>query len=356
MKKKFLKLFPVFQSAFTDIDLDSGVIPGVAIATEGEIKGHGMYADSVFIQQVVDSANEQPQGVKARFGHPNMCYEAMGTYLGRFTNYRVEGDKAIADLQLDDSAKQSPNGDLHQYVLKMASDNPDMFGTSIVFKPARSEHKEIEVGNDGETEEREFARLESLLATDIVDSPAANEGLFSQFSHDDIAFQITDFLDNHPEIWEIVDANPEAYEEFLGRYAAYKEQTNPTGTDLNSKFKKLQKFVTDKLSELRGSASGSTEVKILDNAELISKMAEFTAIVEEANTKLGEKEAKVTELEGKITTLKAEAVTAANEIARLSGTGAGSDNGGEEGAGSEGGEEGNNLWSFMAKRMNKKRS
>ncbi len=358
MKKKFLKLLPIFQNAFASdaIDLDNGVIKGISVATEGEVKGHGVYADSTFIEQITQLGAAQTEGVKARFGHPNMCATALGTYVGRFKNYRVEGDKSVADLHLDDSAKKSPNGNLYEYVLAMATENPDMFGTSVVFKMGESEMKEETV--DGETVEREYARAESLLATDLVDDPAANEGLFSAFSHEDIATQVTEFLDANPEIWEVVDANPEVYEEFLGRYTAYKERTSSTSTEateLTTKLDTLKQWVTDKIAGL-SSTDGATEVKILDNAELMAKLEAFTNIVAEATTKLNTKQARIVELEAEVVTLKAKAITDAGEIARLSGTGSQPDNGGNEGAGNEGGEGGGSLWSFMANKMNKKRS
>lgn len=358
MRKKFLKLLPIFQNAFASdaIDLDNGIIKGVSVATEGEVKGHGIYADSTFIEQITALGAAQTEGVKARFGHPNMCATALGTYVGRFKNYRVEGDKSVADLHLDDSAKVSPNGNLYEYVLAMATENPDMFGTSVVFKMGESEMKEETV--DGETVEREYARADALLATDLVDDPAANEGLFSAFSHEDIAMQVTDFLDAHPEIWEVVDANPEVYEEFLGRYTAYKERTSSTSTEateLTGKLAELKAWVTEKLSSI-SSTAGATEVKVLDNAELMAKLEAFTNIVAEATTKLNAKQSKIVELEAEIVTLKAKGITDANEIARLSGTGAASDNGGNEGTDDGSSGEVNDLWSFMANKVNKRRS
>ena len=82
------------------IDREAGIIRGVSVCTEGEAKGHGVHLDSEFIQTVTDLGNAKKQGLKARFGHPNMCSTALGTFIGRYKNFTVEGNKAKADLFL----------------------------------------------------------------------------------------------------------------------------------------------------------------------------------------------------------------------------------------------------------------
>ena len=115
-----------------EIDAENGAIYGVAICTEGEALGHDVWLDSAFIADVVKFGKAYKKGLKARFGHPSMSGESLGTFIGRFQNFRQEGTKAVADLYLDDSAKNTPNGNLYDYILKLA-ENPDVFGTSIVF-------------------------------------------------------------------------------------------------------------------------------------------------------------------------------------------------------------------------------
>jgi hypothetical protein len=77
--------------------------------------------------------NESKAGIKARFGHPNICSTALGTYLGRYRNFRRSAGKVMADLHLDLSAARSPKGNLYDYILTLAETNPDMFGASIAF-------------------------------------------------------------------------------------------------------------------------------------------------------------------------------------------------------------------------------
>lgn len=204
---------PIFSAPVANIDRELGIIQGVTIARMGPAKGHNGFVDRTFLLQIVDNAASKPAGIKARFGHPNMCSQALGTYLGRFKNYSYTGDLVKADLHLDDTAKSTPSGDLYTYVLDMAEKNPDMFGASIVFEIGESVFLEEEV--DGEKVEKEYFRLKELRATDIVDEPAATDGLFSANTFPGIA---TQFLDENPEIMALIFSKPDSIIEFLSNY------------------------------------------------------------------------------------------------------------------------------------------
>jgi hypothetical protein len=199
-----------------NIDEHTGVIKNVVLAREGIAKGHGVHLDSTFIAKLVELGNDIEAGVKARFGHPNMCSDALGTYIGRFKNFRVIEDKAYADLHMDEVAKKSPKGDLYSYVFGMAKSNPDMFGNSIVFRAGES--------------------IVALMASDLVDTPAATESLFSE---DLTASKVTEFLESNPEVEEILFNKPELIEQFLNRYENYKSKKN-----------KMEKSFTEKVVDV----------------------------------------------------------------------------------------------------------
>ena len=204
---------PIFSAPVSSIDRDAGIIHGITIARVGLAKGHGAFIDRTFLLQVVDNAATKSAGIKARFGHPNMCSTALGTYLGRFKNYSYSADQVKADLHLDETSKSTPSGDLYTYILDMAEKNPDMFGASIAFETAESVFlQEIE---EGTQVEKEYFRLKELRATDIVDEPAATEGLFSANTFPAMA---TQFLDENPEILDLIFSKPYSLTEFLSNY------------------------------------------------------------------------------------------------------------------------------------------
>ena len=215
---------------FDRIDYDNGIIFGVAVNTEGEALGHGVHLEKSFVEDVTAHGNVHKKGLKARFGHPNMSSSAVGTYVGRYKDFRTEtvAGQAIsrADLHLSESAKKAPQGDLYSYVLEMAEKEPDMFGLSIVFsrkglyhyddngkrKEGRGHKTFVELGKPGEEDSGK------LHACDVVDEPAANpDGLFSEFVTELTAAKVTEFLDENPEVLELY-ANDEIREAFLERY------------------------------------------------------------------------------------------------------------------------------------------
>jgi hypothetical protein len=226
------------------VDHEEGVIYGASVVTEGEAKGHGMHLEAEFVDEVVRMGNDRKGGLKARFGHPSMCSTALGTYLGKFKNFRraEKGGKAqaIADLYLSNEAKETPNGNLYKYVLGMADNESDQFGTSIVFDRGPAYQRDNkgakrycgwQKGEDGEwhyvkplNDRKIFTEIRKLHACDAVDDPAANEGLFSAFSAGALAGQLTEFLDTHPEVFEVANQHPELVEKFLSRYEQYKNK------------------------------------------------------------------------------------------------------------------------------------
>lgn len=204
---------PIFSAPVTSIDRNNGIIRGVTIAQVGPAKGHNGFVDKTFLLQLVDNAASKTAGIKARFGHPNMCSTALGTYLGRFKNFSYSNNKVNADLYLDNTARNTPNGDLYTYVLDMAERNPDMFGASIVFEIAESVF--VTEDKEGKKIQNEYFRLKELRATDIVDEPAATDGLFSSNTFPALA---TQFLDENPEILNLIFSKPDSIIEFLANY------------------------------------------------------------------------------------------------------------------------------------------
>ncbi len=183
-----LRAMPVLS-----VDRERHIVYGVSAAQAVEALGHGMVLDGKTITQVVAHGNAARNGVKSRFAHPGLSSDGMGKHLGRLRNFRQEGDKAVADLHIADSAFKSPNGDLGTYIMDMAEDDPDMFGMSMVVKGERfwtlADGTEISAMTDaGErinrpasaTTQYPVLRVTQLMAVDAVDEPAANrDGLFA---------------------------------------------------------------------------------------------------------------------------------------------------------------------------------
>jgi len=197
---------PPVSFSVSFINEGAGILQKVVVAQTGKVKSYNEEIDAVTLSQIVALGNAKPKGIKARFGHPNMCTSAFGTYIGRFKNFMIDDDKVTADLHLDPVCRNAPSGNLYDYILTMAAKNPDMFGASMAFIPAAPV-----------TGESEFplVRIEELLATDLVDDPAATHSLFSR---DSFAFLATEFLDQNPAVAGYVAARPDAVIEFMVKY------------------------------------------------------------------------------------------------------------------------------------------
>lgn len=228
-----------FRTGFTaggvvSVDSEQHTLKDASVIRPGEAKGHGVWIDQEFCASVVAMAAQgksATSGLKARFGHPNMCSEALGTFLGRWKNLRLAEDgKVIGDLHLSATAAESPKGDLRKYVEEMAAKEPDHFGASIVFsvdqeafKKHALEHGAVEKDGDfgkyldfesfkspdpNNLQNLPHARCSELHAADLVDDPAATDGLFSGAGGLSLAAQMTEFLDTHPEIFKALTEDP----------------------------------------------------------------------------------------------------------------------------------------------------
>ncbi len=261
----YLNTPAIYSQKPSKVDRKKGIIYDIVVTSSGEAKGHNIHLNDKFLDDVVKLASQNKAGIKARFGHPNICATALGTYLGRFKNFRLstlvhqkndnlspsgemsEGQRGgvFADLHLDSSSKKSPKGNLYEYVLDMAENNPDMFGASIAFKRGKDKIELSEI--DGKKIEKTFASIKALYATDLVDSPAATDGLFDAFHQDDFASQVTLFLDEHPQIFELLEKKPEILDEFISNYKHYKSQNN---MNLSDEITKLKNWITDNFAQL----------------------------------------------------------------------------------------------------------
>jgi len=203
-----MKVFSTPQIPFSvsQVDEFSGILHKVVVAQAGKVKSYFEMIDATTLSQIESLGNAREKGVKARFGHPNMCSSSFGTYIGRFRNFKAEEGSVHADLHLDEICKDSPSGNLYDYIIKMAKNNPDMFGASIAFVPGKPEATDAEFPS---------TRIEELLATDLVDDPAATNSLFAV---DAFAFQATTFLNANPGIASLIASKPESIIEFMLKY------------------------------------------------------------------------------------------------------------------------------------------
>lgn len=153
------------------VDREARRINGAKVMQLGRVNDSRPWeVDETTLDQVVNFGRSYNKGTKARYTHPSMSDDGFGKYLGRWTNFRRDGDAVYADLQLADSAFDTPNGDLATYVMDLAEEDPEAFGVSAATRLNFSMNQEPPEG------EVIPLRLDGLRAIDIVDEPAATRG------------------------------------------------------------------------------------------------------------------------------------------------------------------------------------
>lgn len=145
------------------------------VCSLGEVKDGRCIISSDTLSDIISVGNASSRGIKSRFHHPGMCTDALGTLVGRFTNFRLNNSDCIADFTFYEVAKKSPQfGDLVDYITSAAREVPDRFGLSI----AGNEKTFIFMDND-KPDMPPILRVKGLDGIDFVDSPAATDRLFS---------------------------------------------------------------------------------------------------------------------------------------------------------------------------------
>lgn len=211
------------------VDRRNKIVMGAKLIEAGGLNDSREWVvDEDTLQQVVDLAESSgKRGVKARFTHPNMSNDGLGSYLGRWTNFRIEGDAVYADLHIADSAFESPKGDLGTYTLDLAEEDPEAFGVSLATCLD-------ECMQDADP----FAplRFSKIRAADFVDEPAATRGgLFAVSKEDprDLPACVTQLLDTHFGKDVDPDVITGRFHELLSRYLG--KEVIPVDSRLDAK-------------------------------------------------------------------------------------------------------------------------
>ena len=220
------------------VDRNAGALFGIQVAKQGEASGHGLVADAITISQIVEAASQLSGGVKSNFGHDGFfaSLPSVGFHLGRVRNFREENGVARADLFIGAAAAKSPHGDLRDYVLTRAEEDPDSFGISIVAKiTAEDPTDEEEMAADEALPVLPRIRIEEMKRVDVVGDGAMTDAMFSTAAVSDA------------EADEILDNNPGLVRRWFERH--FNKKPNQEKQDM-SELKEAQKQVTELSAEV----------------------------------------------------------------------------------------------------------
>ena len=131
---------------------------GISVITAGPALGHDMVIDETTLEQVVELGNASAP-VKVLANHSN----DVGAILGMLQNFRIDGPRVRADLELLQNHPQA------EYYAELLGKLPDQLGFSISFSgiPRTAE--------DGTA----LADVRDLWSVDLVTRAAANKSIYS---------------------------------------------------------------------------------------------------------------------------------------------------------------------------------
>ena len=235
------------------VDRKANVIFGASLMQVGDLNDAEVRpwtVDAKTLDQALSLSSRSANGLKARFTHPNMSADGMGSYLGRWKNLRIDGSTLRGDLHIADAAFTSPQGDLGNYVMDLAESDPESFGVSLATKLDSADLQQFTTMNDSKPKsERSMwpMRFAAIKAGDVVDDPAATRGGMFSLDADlrELPAQATALLQTY-----FGDADPSVVRgriaAFLDRYFASKgEQAMPEATEPEAPVEQTEQPATE---------------------------------------------------------------------------------------------------------------
>lgn len=257
-----------FAAIAGKIDKEKGLISGVSVITMGEARGHGMMIDEETLKQVKACCQSFKNGLKVALDH----YSGIEAIVGYLNNFRISGEKLLADLQLLETHEK------REYVLELAETIPDNFGISISFS---GDHDHI----DGVT----YARCDEIYSADLVMTPAANEGLFQKptKSVDSTNIPLTHEKSMNPE--EIKKLLTETLKPVTDRLEALEKKPEPKAPEAPKVEKPINEVVGEAVAEafskLKVSAPAAPQAPATPPASEKKNFDQFVAELEAKGVK-----------------------------------------------------------------------
>lgn len=233
-----------------------------------------------FIERLVVLGQRQENGLQVRFGHPAMCDQVLGSYCGRVKNFRVRDNQAIGDVYLSTASENAPSkGNLKEYIINLAKEDPEAIMMSIVFTPdepyfinadgireiySHEPEQDFYLSQLPEPNRVIYETIKGLHFVDFVDQGANALDLFKSSTGEPImAARVFEFLDENPLIWETLLNQPDIVEQFTRKYESLKN-SNTSNMNKNQKSPSLLAKAIQALESAFKSAEGTVATKTIE--------------------------------------------------------------------------------------------
>ena len=182
-KVSFKVCFRKKRSKFAQVDADAGMIENVSLIQLGVAVGHQMQIDQRSLETALVALGDNLPAFITHEGA--MDSDRILEQIGAFSDFYLDGGKLRGTFRAFDSFRVDESNRYNR-LFDIASEMPDAFGVSMVFEadlvwpdPDGREWG-MEEKPVGVRQLFPSVRFLNVSSADFVESPAANEGLFSQ--------------------------------------------------------------------------------------------------------------------------------------------------------------------------------
>ena len=255
-KVSFKVCFRKKRSKFAQVDADAGMIENVSLIQLGVAVGHEMQIDQRSLETALVALGDNLPAFITHEGA--LDSDRILEQIGAFSDFYLDGGKLRGTFRAFDSFRVDESNRYNR-LFDIAAEMPDAFGVSMVFEadlvwpdPDGREWG-LEEKPVGVRQQFPSVRFLNVSSADFVESPAANDGLFSQPTiKKNLMSEEQNKKDEAEEIAEEIDEVSEPVE--------VQDQAESESNDAENALGELVDNLTKQLAELQ------TEVAALQGA------------------------------------------------------------------------------------------
>jgi hypothetical protein len=182
-KVSFKVCFRKKRSKFAQVDADAGMIENVSLIQLGVAVGHEMQIDQRSLETALVALGDNLPAFITHEGA--LDSDRILEQIGAFSDFYLDGGKLRGTFRAFDSFRVDESNRYNR-LFDIASEMPDAFGVSMVFEAdlvwPDPDGREWSMDEKPVGVRQVFpsVRFLNVSSADFVESPAANEGLFSQ--------------------------------------------------------------------------------------------------------------------------------------------------------------------------------
>ena len=290
---KFNVCFRKRRSKFQQVDVEAGLIENVSLIQAGVASGHSMRIDQRSLETAIAAMGDNLPAFITHDGA--LDSDRILQQVGAFSDFHLEAGKLRATFRAFESFRLDESNRFNR-LFDIAGEMPDAFGVSLVFDADLvwidydGREWSFEEKPEGINAEFPSVRFLNISSADFVETPAANDGLFSKpkSTLNKIMDESTEVIEEKTELSataEIVetetnlDETAESKEEMVAALESQIEELTAKLADLTSEHETLKGELTEanaKCVALETAGAVDALDVTIEDKQTIDVVTEFT--------------------------------------------------------------------------------